>query len=285
MKKILALLLAAASLFLLPSCTALLSQQQMAAEEQYITWQVPEELIVMTKDNISEHQDILDTLGVPAEQAESYLTQNNMFFTSFLKRTDDAGNVSYPVEMFLNTAWSDYSENVFDFGRLSEEDLAANLEAFVSVEQAQKNGYEVSDIHWVDQGGAKYIMYNYNTTPSTDSPTQYGTQYMTIYNGSIYCLALVSSEPLTEEVTALRDELFSSLGFSKTLTPTQEYDPQFNSLSHGFVRFIKNNVLEVIIIAVLTVGITIFFLYRSHRRKKLGLTKKKDNVVRANYLR
>lgn len=285
MKKILALLLAAASLFLLPSCTALLSQQQMAAEEQYITWQVPEELIVMTKDNISECKEILDTLGTSEEQAESYLTQNNMFFTSFLKRTDAEGKVTYPVELSLHTTWIEYSQNVFDFGRLSAEDLAANLEAFVSVDQAKKNGFDVTDIHWVDQGGAKYIMYNYTTVPSTDAATQYGTQYMTIYNGSMYYLTLISSEPLTEEITALRDELFSSLGFSKTLTPTEEYDPQFNTFTHGLVRYIKNHVLTVIIIAVLTVGITIFFLYRSHRRKKLGLTKKKDNVVRANYLR
>lgn len=274
MKKILALLSGLCLFVFLSSCTY--SETQVT--EDYLTYTVPEELIIMTQDNIPS--DVLTDMGKEEDEVKNYLSQNLIKVTSFYKTTTEDGTVDYPYELFITVANSSYSENVFDFNRLSEADLETNKNYFVDIETANEQGYTISDLRWVDNNGAKYLAYKYNVTSNDIS--QYGEQFMTIYNGNIYCFSAISYEGETEIYNGLKEEFFASIAYTKQLEATEAYDPEFNTLPKTLLRLWKENTLTICVGVILFAVLIGFIVYSV---KTSGKTKPKaDGKVRADYL-
>lgn len=274
MKKILALLLGVCSILSLSACT----YTETLVTEDYLTYTVPEEMIAVTQDNIPS--EILIDMKKEEEEVKEYLSQNLIKVTSFYKTTNEDGTADYPYELFITAANSSYSENVFDFNRLSEADLEVNKNSFVDIETANKQGYTVSDIRWVDNNGAKYLAYKYNVTSNEIS--QYGEQFMTIYNGNIYCFSAISYEGETEVYNNLKDKFFSTLAFSEKLEATEAYDPEFNNLPKTLLRFWKENTLTICVGVVLLAVLIAFIIYSVKTSNKSK--PKADGTVRADYL-
>ncbi len=278
MKKIAAVAVAFLIL-LLCSCT-------QWEDASYVAYECPEELRLMNTDTMDSCGDILETLGLSKEDALRALSDGRMFFTSFFPQTDGEGNVTYPVEMFLCVDTSDFVQNIFNFNRLSEEDLRYNLDLMEDTTSVDQDQYSVSDVSEVESNGVLYIKFDY--TSEIDGETRYVTQYTTVYNGFVYHLFCTSSVEITEEIAAARDELFSSIRFTQTLEAEDPYDPDYRLFSHTVSRFFKKNLVAVIVIAVITVGLTVFGLIYSEKRKKSDPNKpgkKKDGIVRADYLK
>ncbi len=278
MKKPVALILCALSVFAFASC----SYAQTQVTEDYLEYEVPKDLIVMRADNLDECAGVISDLGKTTEDVSTYLKNNMIKVTSFYQTKDAEGKIDYPYEYFITVANTSYSQNIFDFGRLSEEDLEYNKNYFVDVDTAKEQGYDVTDLKWIDSNGAKYIYYKYNVTDEASGINQYGEQYMTIYNGNIYCFSAISYEGTSEIFEGYRDEFFGSIKYTQKLEPTEPYDPEFNTLPHTLLRIWKENTLSIIGLVLVFAVMIAFIVYSVKNNKK---TKpQKDGKVRADYL-
>ncbi len=276
LKRFLAAVFSLSMLCVLSSCTYAESQ----VTEDYLTYTVPEGLITMTADNIPT--DVISDMGKEEGDVSDYLTSNLIKVTSFYKTTTEDGTVDYPYEFFITVANTSYSENVFDFNRLSEEDLEINKNYFVDIDTATEQGYTIDNLRWVDSNDAKYLAYKYNVSDESSGINQYGEQFMTIYNGNIYCFSAISYEGATDIYNEFKDEFFSTIAFSQKLEATEAYDPEFNTLPKTLKRVWEENTVTIIVGVILFAILIAFIIYSVKSSSKSK--PKNDGTVRADYL-
>ena len=285
MKRFIAVIIVIVSLLALSSCSS-----TDWSNAKHIEYTCPDSMRLLTTETVDSCADILDYLGADREEVLKSMSQNTMLFSSFLPHYEEGSDTpAFPTEMFMTVTSSDYVTNIFNFNRLSKEELDAVVEENRDVSSAQENGYVFTeDMTTLENNGAFYLKYVYTIEAKqgkndTEAKTQYVTQYTTIYNGFAYSFYCATPLEDRTQVDAARDEFFSSIRFTQTLEASEPYDPDFALLTHSIGRFFKNSWLEVLIIAVLTVGITVFILIYNDRKKKNP--KKKDHIVRADYLK
>lgn len=278
LRKILLAALGCLTLGLLTSCTDW-------EEAAFLTYTCPESLRLVTTETISDGsvQDVLDAMELSEEDALSVLKDGQVLFTSFLPSTDANAEKAdkFPVEIFMTVDTSMYIRNVFNFNYLTDEQREELFKEFLESSPDQE-GYEIVATEAVLKGDIYWIYYEYSHT--SGEVTQYVRQYTTMYNGFSYTLSAVSAHPLDERATVALDGLLSSVGFSETLEAVYEYKPQL-TFTDTFVRFLKENWLTMLIVALVTVAATSgVMVYYNYGKKKQG-GRKNDGVVRGEYLR
>lgn len=276
LKKILFVVTLCFTLVLLCSCTGNWD------EAAYLAYECPDPLRLVTAETISDGTvtDVLEDVGLTEEDALSALKDGQVLFTSFLPATDQNAEKKYPVEIFMTVDTSMYVRNVFNYNFLTDEQRE-ELFKQLTEPTAEEEGYEIAETGVTEKNGIHWIRYRYSHTDSVG--TQHVAQYTTMYNGFSYTLSAVSTEELDERAIAAMDELLSSVTFTKTLDPVYEYVPRM-TFGDTFVRFMKENWLTMLIVAVATVGATAgIMVYHNYSKKRSG--RKDDGVVRGEYLR
>lgn len=278
LKKIIAVI-CAISVLMLCSCD---TQWENA---KHVEYGCPEGLRMLTADTLDENADVLETIGLTKEGALNALSDGRLFFTSFLPYTTEEGKTEYPTEMYFTVESHDLFENIHDFNRLSEEDKKINLDLMMDTDGAADDGYNVSSVSTVESNGVTFIRFDFSA--ESNGTTYNFIQYTTVYNGFGYSLFCMTSLEMTEEITAVFNELLATIKFTKTLEAAEEYDPEYARFDHTVSRFFRKNGITVLIVSVVTVALVILLLvYLNYREKhKKNDSKKDDGIVRADYLK
>lgn len=276
LRKILLAVTVCLTLGLLASCTDW-------EEAAYLTYDCPAPLRLVTSETISDGsvEDVLEAVGLSEEDALSALKDGQVLFTSFLPNADATAEKKFPVEIFMTVDTSMYVRNVFNYNFLTDEQREELFKQLLE-SSAEEEGYEIVKTEAVLKNDIYWIYYDYSYT--SGESTQYVKQHTTMYNGFSYTLTAISAEPLDQRAADALDGILLSVGFSETLDAVYEYKPQL-TFADTFTRFLKENWLSMLIVALVTVAATSgVMVYYSYSRKKQG-GRKNDGVVRGEYLR
>jgi len=273
-KRLLAAFGCAALLLSLCSCTDW-------EEGSYVAYICPDGLELITAERIEngECAAILEAIGKSEDEAISTLSERRLFFSAFMPRTEN-GETTYPVEMALTVDTNMASRNIFNFSALSSEDWSYIFE------QSKKAITEDEDATFTD---FSEVVYHGNRSIRTEyTVTENGATanfivYETVYNGFVYTFFCVTDLPIDDEIRSFAEQFYGNITFTKELQPKYKFIRDM-TFADTFKRFLQENWLTMLIVAVATVGgsITALFLFARHKKKHKDDPKK---IVRADYLK
>lgn len=247
MKKILASVLTL--LLLLMPLHAFAESAAVVNEDELFELTAPDTFQIITENNIGMHQEYLAEKEIDAE--------------TLIKNFKDQGIVAcgYTAdrkqELFVAVTADKNSRNVFSLGRLTKDELDAQITGFMNPDNEEYGIYSDS-AEYIQLGDIDFLRGSYENREDDENIFRV-VQYYTLQNGRYYMVSLYDYSGA--EFDSLRQELdgiMQGFHFTKLLQPDAE-----RQTKQDF-----SNLIPILIMAVLVLGIIIAVIFMRRSDKK-----------------
>ena len=170
MKRIISILILLSALLAAPAAHA----QKIAMDEAYLTFEYPEEWLIVSPQLAKVYAPLLQEAGMDAEELSAQLEENGVLTRAY--------NPSFTQQMSVLTKQDTLSMEIFDIARVTDEQRKEMRAMAEKGRFWETTGLRAQDVEWQKEGGA-YWLYIHYTRVFGDQITGRGLRYVTVKNG------------------------------------------------------------------------------------------------------
>ena len=204
-------------------------------ENHQLSLHIPDGYVILNSETAEDNAELIESLGYTVESFKNYLkpTDANLVETLFLA-IDTGSKAQISVK-----SWStEFSEKIGDFSYLDEESLLKTSKELITAEKASYKS--------VSANGMKLVEVRSN---AKDSGGTFGSvQYVTVCNGSFYCINFTFAEKLNDQKVQLAWDTLITL---KIGTEAEQNAWDFNSILSMIIMVIATIIAVVIAILII----------------------------------